>query len=155
MVLVSGVWQATWDSTTAPNGTHTITVFATDTIGQTGQAQVTVNVSNAVVTPAMHVQAIAVTTTTKGRKKQGVATVTVLDAQGQAVAGATVSTHWSGAASDSDVTTTDSNGLANNITSNASNATTGYFKVTVDQIVKSGATYDAAANAVSSAQVNF
>jgi outer membrane protein assembly factor BamB len=40
-------YQATWDSAGASNGAHTIRAVATDTAGQTAQAQVAVTVSNA------------------------------------------------------------------------------------------------------------
>lgn len=46
MVLTSGVWQANWDSLSAPDGPHTITVFATDSVGQVGQSQVPLTVRN-------------------------------------------------------------------------------------------------------------
>lgn len=58
LVLASGVWTAVWDSTTIQDGTHMVTVVATDTIGQTGQARVEVTVRNSTFEPpAVDIQA--------------------------------------------------------------------------------------------------
>ena len=42
----SAPYQLTWDSTTVPNGTHTIAAVAADAAGNTSSASVTVSVSN-------------------------------------------------------------------------------------------------------------
>ena len=88
-------------------------------------------------------------------RKQGLADVYVVNGNGQPVAGATVSTKWSGLTNDSDVTTTDANGLAANIASDAVMASSGTFIVTVTGVQKSGLTYDPSSNAETSDQISF
>jgi hypothetical protein len=46
----NGYWEAEWDTTTVSDGSHTITVIATDTNGNSDQKTITVTVSNAVKT---------------------------------------------------------------------------------------------------------
>ena len=75
------------------------------------------------------------------------AMVTIVDAESNPVAGAMISGHWSGATSDSDSGTTNSSGkvtFASNHMQNAPEGTT--FTFTVDDVTKSGWTYNASAN---------
>jgi mannan endo-1,4-beta-mannosidase len=160
MMFTSGLWRATWDSTGVADGAHTIQVVATDTVGQQSPLQqVQVTVSNTPVTvPRLGVKSITLTLSRKGKngiKKQAFATVAVVDERGNPVSGAVVATRWSGAATDTDTTTTDGTGLAKNIASNEASAATGFFQITVEQLTKSGYSYDPALNAETSEQVNF
>ena len=75
------------------------------------------------------------------------ATVTVVAAEGDPVEGVRVSGQWSGATNDRDSGTTDPSGkvtLASNRVQNAQKGTT--FTFTVNDVTKSGWTYDRAAN---------
>jgi len=75
------------------------------------------------------------------------ATVTIVDAIGNPVEGATVSGHWSGATSDTDSGITDGTGqvsLKSDKVKNPSSGTT--FTFTVDKVTKDGWTYDSSAN---------
>jgi hypothetical protein len=45
-VTGSGLYSASWDTTTVSNGSHTITAIATDSLNHTASTNVTVNVSN-------------------------------------------------------------------------------------------------------------
>jgi subtilisin len=76
---------------------------------------------------------------------RAVATVTVLDADGLPVEGATVYGHWSGLTSGDVSGTTDANGQVTFKSSLVKNAS-GTFTFTVDDIVKEGYTYDPSAN---------
>ena len=75
------------------------------------------------------------------------ATVTVVDAEDNSVAGVQVSGYWSGATSDSDSGATNSDGKIAFSSNNVRNAVRGTaFTFTVDDVTKSGWTYDRAAN---------
>jgi hypothetical protein len=87
-------WTASWDTTGYSEGSHEITVVATDTIDQTtASSGVTVTVDN-VLDPAakdMHVEAILLDTVNTGQGwKQGTAEVTVFDNLGNPVDGVDV-----------------------------------------------------------------
>ncbi|MBW8040334.1 MAG: cellulase family glycosylhydrolase [Planctomycetes bacterium] len=94
---------------------------------------------------ALHVADIAMSTKTRGPNVNGIATVTVVDAGGVPVEGATVSGHWSGLTSDSDSGITVADGTVS-LSSNKLKNPSGTFTFTVDNITKAGWTYDSAAN---------
>jgi fibronectin type 3 domain-containing protein len=94
---------------------------------------------------AMHVADIAMSTKVAGKNVNGIATVTVVDAGGIPVEGATVSGHWSGLTSDSDSKITLADGTVS-ISSDKLKNPSGTFTFTVDNITKAGWTYDFAAN---------
>lgn len=97
----------------------------------------------------MHVKSIAMALKTSSTYKYATATVTVVDAAGNAVSGAKVSGHWSGATSDSDSGLTKSSGqvtLTSNRVRRPPSGTT--FTFTVDNIQLSGWTYDSASNVI-------
>jgi len=97
----------------------------------------------------MHVASIdmSVTTRTAGRNifVSGTATVTVVDANGVPVEGATVYGHWSESTSDSDSGITDAGGEVT-FTSNRVKNGSGTFTFTIDDIIKDGWEYDASSN---------
>jgi len=97
----------------------------------------------------MRVESIDMTTETIYRGPnpwtRAVATVTVLDSDGNPVEGATVYGHWSGLVSEDVSGTTDANGQVTFKTDYVKNAS-GTFTFTVDDVVKEGYTYDPSAN---------
>jgi hypothetical protein len=99
---------------------------------------------------------IDVRLTTKGRKRhQALADVLVVDQYGQPVAGASVSTRWSGLTNDADASVTGSDGVAANIASDMVNASAGTFTLTVEDVSRTGFAYDPSANTETTDQVSF
>jgi len=136
-------------STTLSDGTHTITASVTDSGGKTGSDSISITVI--VPGAAMHVDSIEMSLSerTAGRNvfTKAVATVTIVDASGNPVEGATVYGTWSDATSDIDSGVTDSFGEVTLSSDGAKNASSGtIFTFTVDNVVKSGWDYDSAAN---------
>lgn len=132
-------------------GIYTTTLTVTDNEGVTGQDQATVTVQEE-PSNAVHVTDInmSLSTRTAGKNEftKALATVTIVDADNNPVQGATVYGSWSGATSDIDSGLTDSTGkvtLESDEIKNAKSGTT--FTFTVDDITKSGWTYDSSANA--------
>ena len=157
MVGLSGnLWQAVWDSTGTPNGTHLLTVEATNSTGLSkGQSQsVTVQAANS---PAniLYVKWITMALGQRGGKRQAVATVAVVDGQQRPVGGVTVFTRWSGAATDRDVITTNAAGVTGQIFSNETPTASGVFRITVEHVTKNGSTYLPALNIETSDQISF
>ncbi|MCK5217325.1 MAG: fibronectin type III domain-containing protein [Methanosarcinales archaeon] len=98
-----------------------------------------------------HVHSIDISLGTKTAGKNiftyGIAQVTIVDAAGAAVEGASVEGHWSNATTDADTGITDASGqvtLESDEVKNALGGTT--FNFTVDDVVLAGWTYDPAAN---------
>jgi len=145
-------------STTLSDGTHTITASVTDSGAATATDEVIITVTQAGGAATMHVDNIEMVLSTKkaGRNifTKAVATVTIFDASGNPVEGATVYGSWSGATSDTDSGVTDSSGevtLSSNGVKNASGGTT--FTFTVDNVVKSGWDYNSGANLETSDEI--
>jgi len=131
-------------------GSYTVTLEVTDIFGEkdTDTATVTVTAESAL---AIHVAGIAMELSTRkaGRNTftKAIATVTIADADGNLVEGATVYASWSGATSDTDSGVTDTTGsvmLESDEVKNAKSGTTFTFKV--NNVTKSGWTYDSTAN---------
>ena len=108
---------------------------------------VTIDGTAAPTPSVLHVSDIAMSIGTKTAGKNvlvsAIATVTVVDADGYPVAGATVSGHWEDATSDSDSGTTGAGGavsLQSNSLKKPSPGTT--FTFVVDNVAKNGWTYD-------------
>lgn len=142
----NGVWQAQLSTLALPDGTHKLTVVATDTAAQTSSPFVNVNVRNSTV-QELHVERVDVAILKKGGSRvQGRCDVFIYDAFGIPVAGATVTGHWTGAATDTFSVTTDSTGKAIDY-SNSSSATSGsVYTCVVDSAGKAGWQYNASAN---------
>ena len=132
-------------------GNHTLYVHGRDAIGNWGDySSVVINVIDNL--PMMHVIDIQVRAT-RGRwfYIRGQATVTVVDANGNYVAGATVYGHWSGSVSGTVFSQTGTNGI---VTFNSREIyyMGGWFSrrltftFTVDNIIKAGWIYDKSAN---------
>ena len=127
-------------------GTYTVTLTVTDIAGNTDSDTLTVNVIEEAGT--MHVASIDVSTTEiklNGWYTYATATVTIVNASGTPVEGATVSGTWSGLTSDSDSGNTGTDGkisLDSELVKNAA----GTFTFTVDNVILTGLTYDPDAN---------
>jgi len=146
-----------WDTTFASVGDHLLTAAASAVAGEVDLAD---NSRTATVTilPAgltMHVASIDMALKTAGTNTSGLARVTIADASGNPVAGATVSGHWSGATGDTDIGVTDGAGrvtLESNKVKRAARSTT--FTFTVDGVVLAGWSYNPAANVESSDSIS-
>jgi hypothetical protein len=103
----------------------------------------------------MHVASIDMALKTTGTNTSALATVMIVDAGGNPVAGASVSGHWSGATGDSDVGLTGSSGLVTLQSDKVKRANSGTtFIFTVDSVALSGWTYDPAANVETSDSIS-
>lgn len=132
-------------------GTYTVTLTVTDDGGlwDTDAAAVVVMEEASLV---MHVAGIAMSTKEAGINLNATATVTVVDAGGLPVGGATVSGHWEGVTNDSDSGPTDEDGTVSFQSDKVKN-TGETFTFTVEGITKDGWTYDSGANTVTSSSI--
>ena len=143
-----------WDTTAASLGDHTLLAEASDIGGETDTTDnsmtttVTIKEESAAT---MHVASIEMGLDTRpaGRNTftKALATVTISDASGNPVEGATVYGSWSGATSDTDSGVTEAAGevtLESNEVKNAPSRTT--FSFTVGDVTRSDWTYDSTAN---------
>ena len=117
-------------------GTYTVVLTVTDNGGLTDTDEAIVTVME-VAANVMHVASIdmSVTTRTAGRNifTSGIATVTVVDANGVSVEGVTVYGQWSGLTSDSDSGVTDASGEVE-LTSDRVKNGSGIFTFTIDNL---------------------
>ena len=140
-------WSASWDTTTGLDGSHTVSATATDTASHKDTDSITVTVNNSTPSVTMYVKFIdigLIVTKVAGKNTfmRAEATVTIWDAEGKVVEGATVYGFWSGATSDTDVGVTNSLGKVT-LSSDAVRVSSGTtFVLTVDDVVKSGFIYD-------------
>ncbi len=121
-------YSVNWNSTTVPDGAHTVSATATDTIGQTSSDSNNITVDN-VPDPTLHVGDLDGSSTPAGRggKWNATVTITVHDADEAAVTDATVSGSWSAGANGSGSCVTNASGQCtitrNNINKNSSSVT--------------------------------
>ncbi len=127
-------------------GTYNASLTVTDASGSQDSAQLTITVQ--APPPALHVASIAMSASTKRTGTRATATVTIVDAAGQAMAGATVTGSWSGAVSGTASGVTTSKGSVKFTSANSK--TGGTFTFTVTGVSLSGYQYDAAQNAETS-----
>lgn len=143
-----------WDTTDASIGEHTLLAEASAVEGETDTADNSMTTTVTIKeksTTTMHVLAIdmALSTRTAGRNKftKALATITIVDASGNPVEGATVYGSWSDATTDTDSGVTDSEGKVTLVSDEVKNPPSGTtFTFTVDDVVKSGWTYDPSGN---------
>ncbi|NOZ26246.1 MAG: S8 family serine peptidase [Nitrospirae bacterium] len=142
-----------WDTTGATLGEHLLKAAASVVAGETNVSDnsrtVTVRVAEVAEQPTMHVARIDMSLQTTSRRNltSAVATVSIADANGAPVAGATVSGYWSGATSDSDSGTTDATGRVSLVSDGIRRPASGTtFTFTVRDVSLSGWTYDPDAN---------
>lgn len=141
---------ASVNKTYSAAGTFTAVLTVTDNLGATGTASQVITVT-AAPAKSVKVQSIGLTKTVSGTKKTVKATVKVVDQAGAAISGVKVSGQYSGAVSGNVSGTTDTAGNVT-LTSKTYTATgTVTFKVT--GLTKTGYTYNAANNVVTSASI--
>jgi hypothetical protein len=134
------------DNSVSNGTTYYYVVTAVDTsTNESGYSSEASATPQAAPATALHVADIAMSTRARGPNVNAIATVTVVDAGGVPVEGATVSGHWSGLTSDSDSGITVADGTVS-LSSNKLKNPSGTFTFTVDNITKAGWTYDSAAN---------
>ena len=128
--------------------TYYYVASAVDAAGNEGARSVeAAGATSAAPINKMHVHSITVTLRRDGNYTRAQAVMTILDANGAPVAGAFVSGHWSGATSDTDSGTTNTSGQLTEQSNRVRRPPTGTtYTFTVDNVVRSGWTYDAAAN---------
>lgn len=148
-------YTCTWDTTAATDSTHTITATATDMTDQTASDSISVTVDNTTPSNEMHVSDITMQLGTRGAGRnvftRAIATITIVDAGGSPVEGATVYGKWTEATSDSDTGVTDSEGKVTVESDEAKNAAPGTtFIITITDVAKSGWTYESSANSEAS-----
>jgi hypothetical protein len=124
-------------------GTNPITLSISDGINP--PVEVTADIVVSAVVPSTHVSAIVPSVVVAGGpNRYGVATVTIVDAAGQPVSGATVSGTFTGSYNESGSAVTGANGVA--VIQTAAKAKNPAFTFTVTGVTASGYTYDPAAN---------
>jgi subtilisin family serine protease len=128
------------------DGTHTITASVTDSGGLPGEDSITITVGGG-GGATMYVFDIAMSPKTAGPNRSAIATVTIKDTDGNPVEGATVYGTWSGDYSGSTSGTTGTDGTVS-IESRKVRQASATFTFTVDDVVKSGYTYDPTLNVV-------
>lgn len=132
----------------ATAGIYTVTLTVTDSEGLTGTDTSTITVTEATAFD-MHVAAINLTLQDRRAGRNtftgAVAVISISDGNGSPVAGATVSTSWSGATRDVDSGVTDTAGRVTIYSNEIKNAVSGTtFTCTVDNVTKTGWTYSPA-----------
>ncbi|KPK41743.1 MAG: hypothetical protein AMJ78_04655 [Omnitrophica WOR_2 bacterium SM23_29] len=147
-------YSAIWDSTTASNGAHTLTVKSTDYDSHERIHLVDVMVNNGSGGGVMHIQSIDMSIVVRGPNVNAKADVLVVDSNNQAVEGALVYGQWSGLTSDSDQVLTDLTGHAIANSDKLRNPV-GTFTFTVTDITKDGWTYDPESNVETSDSISY
>lgn len=135
-------WEASLDTGNLADGLHRITVIAVDGAGQQSSPSVTVSVRNS-TQQLLHVDRIDVALIKKGRSRyQARCDVFIYDAFGMSVAGADVTGHWEGAATDAFAVATDSTGKATDYSNSSSAPSGATYTCVVDGASKSGWLFD-------------
>ena len=132
-------------------GNYTLYVHGRDSAGNWGEMEEVLLKVTELPANTSHVHSIDMSLGTRTAGKNiftyGIAQVTIVDAVGVAVEGASVEGHWSNATADADTGITNANGqvtLESDEVKNAPDETT--FTFTVDDVVLAWWTYDHAAN---------
>jgi len=129
-------------------GTYTANLTVTDDEGLNDTDTVMVTVTEEPAYPTMHVASIDMSLKTAGPNRNAIALVTIVDADGAPVGGATVEGHWSNATIDTDSGVTGVSGEVALNSDKVRNALSGTnFTFTVDDVFSlTGWIYDQAAN---------
>jgi PKD repeat protein len=130
-------------------GSYAAQLKVTDSSGLSATRSVTIKADNPVVLQSASVSSIAMRLVSANqRSARAVADVTIRDAQGNAVPGATVTGQWSGVVSGSVSAMTSGSGVASLQSPNTKNR--GTFVFTVTGVALSGYSYQAGSNAETS-----
>ena len=132
-------------------GSYTATLTVTDASGAASLTQLLISVT-AGTSPTIHVETLSMKLSVKGTSARASATVTITDANGVAISGATVSGSWSGVVSGTGTVTTSTKGARFVSPTTSSRGT---FTFTVTSVSLSGYVYDAAQNKLSSASIVY
>lgn len=132
-------------------GTYTAVLTVTDNLGATNTASKTITVQQA-ITSVMHVASIQLAVDYTGGGKRVRATVRIVDANNNAVSGATVAGVWSGLTSGTSSGTTDANG--NVLLRTARFKKTGTVMFAVTNVTKLNAQYDSSLNTVTQVSIS-
>ena len=131
-------------------GTYTAKATVSDGAANSAASTVTVTV-NANVTPTLHVAGITMSLSTTTKGNAGIATVSITNANGTAVSGATVAGNWSGLTSANVSGNTGSKGNVKFTSSRTKS--TGTFTFTVTNVTAPGYTYAPSQNAATSGSI--
>jgi len=155
--IYSGTDGITAEHTYEVEGLFCAKLTVTDEAGVSSAAAVFIRVgSEPEPGGEMHVSAIDMSLKEAGPNVNAIAVVTIVDASGAPVSGATVYGHWSGATSDSDSGITDDNGQVTFKSDRVKNPSPGTaFTFTVDNVAKEGWTYDESANVETSDSIVY
>ncbi|MBL8481507.1 MAG: PKD domain-containing protein [Rhodocyclaceae bacterium] len=138
--------------TYAGAGTYVATLTVTDTQGASARTQITVNATAAL--PALHLSALNISfTTNNAYGVRATARMTVVNANGTPVKGATVTGVWSGTVSGTGSAVTYSTGVAS-VTSSQT-TTRGTMTFTITDITLSGYSYDSLGNVANSISITY
>lgn len=132
-------------------GNYAAVLTVTDVSGAASLAQTLIAVSG--TTPTLHVDKIGMSLSVKRSGARATATVTITDAAGKAIGGASVSGMWSGVVNGSGTATTGSAGTAK--FTSPTTKSHGTLTFTVSNVSLAGYTYDAAQNSVTSASITY
>lgn len=152
-MVASPVTNSYSNSGLATATTYYYTVSAVDAAGNEGARSTVASgrTANPPTTNALHVGSITMSLSTNSGYTRAQAVITILDAGGRPVSGATVSGRWSGATNDSDTGVTDASGRvtvqSNRIYRPRSGTT---FTFNIQNVNRTGWTYDSPANAETS-----
>ena len=139
------------DVTTVTVSTDSSTIEKTYTLTATATCVEDANVADSdtselavsSLTNAVQIASINMSLKTAGPNTNAIALITIVDANGVAVQGATVFGKWSNATTDTDSGTTDASGQVSMNSDKVKNAASGTtFIFTVDNVTKDGWTYD-------------
>ncbi len=133
-------------------GSFTASLRVTDNQGATATASRTIT-TTATASKAMHVKSITMRWVLSSGKYYAYADLLIVDANGNPVSGAKVFGTFTGTATKSTYGTTGTAGTKS-LVSSSTTATRANFTLTVTSITKSGWSYDAAANVVTSASIS-
>ena len=125
-------------------GTYEVALTVTDEDDLTDTGKLIVTVAEEII-DTMHVDIIIMSLKVAGPNRNGIALLTVVDAFGTPVEGATVNGHWSGLTSDVDSGLTDANGQVS-IKSDKRRNVHGTFTFNVDDVTLSEWVYDVASS---------
>ncbi len=139
-------WSASWNTSGASDGDHTVAATVTDTIGQTASDSFNVTVNNSAPS-ALHVGDLDGTSTSRGWWRwRATVTIAVHDENHNPVSGATASGGWSGAYSGTGSCTTGSNGHCSVTSGNIRGWSSNSVTFTVGNVAHATLTYDSGSN---------